>query len=113
MKLLIAGSRSIKDFDLSKHIPPETKFIISGCASGIDSLAEAYADHHRLSKLILRPQYDLYGRSAPLRRNESMVEIADAVLIIWDGVSRGTKYTVEYAKKKNKAVIIVQINENK
>ncbi len=113
MKLLIAGSRSIKDFDLSKHIPTETEFIISGGASGIDSLAEAYADKHRLSKLILRPRYDLYGRSAPLYRNKAMVDLADIVLIIWDGVSSGTKYTVEYAKKKNKTIIIVQTNENK
>lgn len=107
MKLLIAGSRSIKDYDLSKHIPPETELIISGGANGIDAVAENYADKHKISKLILRPRYDLYGRSAPLKRNETMVDLADAVLVVWDGTSRGTKYTIEYAQKKNKEVKLI------
>ena len=61
MKLLIVGSRSITDFDLSPYIPPEVDGIISGGAGGIDSLAEQYADLHRLSKYIIRPRYVLYG----------------------------------------------------
>ena len=55
MKLLIVGSRSIKEFDLSPHISEETEVILSGGAMGIDRLAEEYADKHRLSKIILRP----------------------------------------------------------
>lgn len=110
MKLLIAGSRSIKQFDLAQHIPPETELIISGGANGIDTLAEQYADAHKISKLILRPKYDLYGKAAPIKRNEIMVELADAVLIVWDGVSRGTKHTISCAKKKQKKITIVQLN---
>jgi predicted Rossmann fold nucleotide-binding protein DprA/Smf involved in DNA uptake len=109
MKLLIAGSRSITAFDLSPHIPSTVDTVISGGAGGIDSLAEQYADFHRLSKYIIRPRYDLYGRAAPLRRSEQMVDMADAVLIIWDGRSRGTLYTLEYAKKKGKRVTIVYV----
>ena len=70
MKLLIVGSRSITNFDLSPYISADVDTIISGGAEGVDSLAEQYADLHRLSKHILRPRYDLYGRSAPLKRNE-------------------------------------------
>lgn len=108
MKLLIVGSRGIVDFDLSPHIPKEVDVIISGGADGIDRLAEQYADLHRLSKYILRPRYDLYGRAAPLKRNEQMVAISDAVLIIWDGNSKGTQYTLKYAKKMNKPIMLVQ-----
>ncbi len=109
MKLLIVGSRSIENFDLSDYIPSNTELIISGGARGIDSLAEKYADDFRISKLVLRPQYDLYGRAAPIKRNELMVEMADQVLVVWDGKSRGTKYTVEYAKKKNKVLNVILI----
>jgi predicted Rossmann fold nucleotide-binding protein DprA/Smf involved in DNA uptake len=109
MKLLIVGSRSIKDFDLSPYIPPEVDTVISGGASGIDRIAEQYADLNRLSKHILRPRYDLYGRAAPLLRNKQMVDMADAVLIVWDGCSKGTKYTLEYAKKTNKPITVVKI----
>ena len=108
MKLLIFGSRSITDFDLSPYIAKEVNTIISGGAGGVDRLAEAYADLHRLSKYIMRPRYDLYGRGAPLRRNEQMVDLADAVLIVWDGKSKGTSYTLKYAQKKNKQVLLIQ-----
>ena len=73
MKLLVAGSRSITNFDLSPYISKEVDVIISGGADGIDFLAEQYADLHRISKYIVRPHYNLYGRAAPLKRNEKMV----------------------------------------
>ena len=109
MKLLVVGSRSIIEFDLSPYISANVDTIISGGASGIDCLAEQYADLHRLSKYIIRPRYDLYGRAAPLKRNEEMVDMADAVLIVWDGCSKGAKHTLNYAKKKNKPLTLVQI----
>ena len=109
MKILIAGSRTIDMFDLSPYIPKETTLIISGGAPGIDTLAEKYADEHKISKLILLPQYNLYGKAAPIKRNQTMVDIADTVIIIWDGQSRGTKYTLQYAKKENKNVILITL----
>ena len=109
MKLLIVGSRSITEFDLSPYIPSYIDTVISGGANGIDRLAEQYADLHRLSKYIIRPRYDLYGRTAPLKRNEKMVDMADAVLVIWDGRSKGAQYTVKYAQKSNKPITIIQV----
>ena len=109
MKLLVAGSRGIEEFDLSTYIPQNTDVIITGGAKGIDTIAERYADEHRLSKIIIRPQYNLYGRAAPLKRNEIMIDMADFVLVVWDGVSRGTKYTIDYAVKKNKEMQIIKI----
>ncbi len=109
MKLLIVGSRKITEFDLSPYISDDVDTIISGGASGIDTLAEHYADVHRLSKYIMRPHYELYGRSAPLKRNELMVDMADAVLIIWDGQSKGSHYTAEYSKKSNKPITLVKV----
>lgn len=44
MKLLIAGSRGIENFDLSKYIEKDIDTILSGGAKGIDTLAEEYAD---------------------------------------------------------------------
>ena len=109
MKLLIAGSRSITSFDLSPYVLREVDTVICGGAEGIDALAEQYADLHRLSKYVIRPQYNIYGRAAPIKRNEQMVDMADAVLIVWDGSSTGTKHTLQYAKKANKSLTVVQI----
>ncbi len=109
MKLLIVGSRSISDFDLSAYITDDVDTIISGGADGIDSLAEQYADIHHLSKYILRPRYELYGRAAPLKRNKEMVDMADRVLIIWDGQSKGTQHTLKYTRKINKPTTLIQV----
>ena len=109
MKLLIVGSRNITNFDLSPYISNNVDTIISGGAIGIDTLAEKYADLHRISKYIVRPHYHIYGRAAPLKRNEQMVNIADAVLIVWDGHSKGTQYTIQYAKKIGKPTTVVKI----
>lgn len=109
MKLLIIGSRTIEDIDISPYIPQDVSLIISGGASGVDTLAEKYADKHKISKLIMRPQYNLYKRGAPLKRNEEMIEVADEVLVFWDGKSKGTKYSIDFATKQGKNVNVVNI----
>lgn len=107
MKIMIAGSRSITDFDLTEYIPEDTTLIISGGAKGIDTLAEEYADKHKISKLIMRPDYKKYGKAAPLLRNKKMVELSDIIIVIWDGKSKGTKFTIDYAKAQGKEVNII------
>ena len=92
-------------------MPKDTHLIISGGAKGVDSIAENYADKHNISKLILRPKYNEYGKAAPLRRNEQMIDIADEVLVIWDGFSKGTKYSIEYAKRHNKSLNIINLKK--
>ena len=107
MKLLIVGSRGIEDISLEEYVPEGVKCIISGGANGVDTLAEKYADKHKISKWILRPKYEKYGKAAPLKRNEEMVELCDEVLVIWDGISRGTKHTIDFAQKKNKPTRVI------
>ena len=107
MKLLIAGSRGITDFDLAPYIPDGTDTIISGGAKGIDTLAEQYAEQNGLKKMIIKPEYEKYGRAAPIKRNENMVELANTVLVIWDGKSKGTKSTIDFAKKQNKEITVI------
>ena len=109
MKLLIVGSRTITDFDISSFIPENVDLIITGGADGIDTLAEQYADKMKISKLILRPKYSVYRRNAPLKRNDFMVDICDEILAFWDGLSKGTKHTINYAKKLGKPICIITI----
>lgn len=100
MKVAIVGSRSISGVDISRYIPPDTELIISGGAVGVDTLAEKYADERGIKKLILYPDYELYGKSAPLIRDKLIVDHADLVIAVWDGVSSGTEFTISYAKRR-------------
>lgn len=109
MKLMIAGSRSITDFDIAPYIPADTEVIISGGADGIDTLAEQYADKMKLSKYIMRPDYVRYRKGAPIKRNYEMVDFADMVLIFWDTVSKGTRSTIDYAKKVGKPIEVIEV----
>ena len=111
MKLMIAGSRGIKEFDFTPYVSGEVEMIITGGATGIDAAAECYADEKRISKLILRPDYARFGKGAPLKRNEEMVDMADCVLVIWDGESRGSLYTANYAKRKGKPLTVITVSK--
>ena len=113
MNILIVGSRKIKSFDLEKYIPDGVDLIISGGAVGIDNLAEKYADEHKISKLILRPNYARFGRAAPIIRNRKMVDLADEIIIVWDGKSRGTKQTLDYATKQAKPLRLISLREER
>ena len=101
MKVAVIGSRTVESADLKRYIPPDATVIISGGAVGVDALAEKYADERGLKKLIFYPNYELYGKSAPLIRNKLIVDNADLVIAIWDGESKGTEFTISYAKRRN------------
>jgi predicted Rossmann fold nucleotide-binding protein DprA/Smf involved in DNA uptake len=40
-------------------------------------------------------------------KQNRLVDIADRVLVVWDGVSSGSLFTIEYAQKTGKEIIIV------
>lgn len=103
MKVAVVGSRSL-NVNVGKYIPEETDLIISGGAKGIDTLAEKFADSKGIKKLIIKPNYEKYGRAAPHIRNRDIVNNADLVIALWDGKSKGTMNTVEYAQKCGKKV---------
>jgi predicted Rossmann fold nucleotide-binding protein DprA/Smf involved in DNA uptake len=103
VKIAIVGSRSITADIPEKCIPANTTEIISGGAKGIDTSAREYARTHHIFMTDILPEYDLYGRAAPLIRNDLIISLADKVIIFWDGKSRGTNYIVKKCKETNKA----------
>lgn len=106
MKVAIIGSRSVTALNIGEYLPACTTTIVSGGSRGVDSLAAEYARAHGIELIEFLPDYKRYGRGAPLQRNALIVEACDIVLAFWDGVSRGTKYTINLAKQAGKEVII-------
>ena len=109
MRLAIIGSRSCPPIDIAAYLKYIPDTIVSGGAIGADTYAKEFAISHNLKLIEFLPEYDKYGKSAPLVRNRQIVDNCDAVLAFWDGKSRGTKYTLDYANKMGKPVKIVEI----
>ncbi len=106
MRVAVIGSRGLRVDHLEDYLPENVTEIVSGGARGIDTCAREYALAHGLKLTEFLPEYEKYGRSAPLRRNITIIEHADLVLAFWDGASRGTKYVIDNCKKRNIPVVV-------
>lgn len=112
MRVAIVGSRDYPDLIhvrlYVRHEMHAGDVLISGGARGVDATAEAEAKRRGLDVLSIRPNYDLYGRRAPLVRNEDIVAGCDALVAFWDGKSHGTMHTVNLAKRRGIPIKIVE-----
>ena len=109
MKLAIIGSRTCPPVDIEQYLKYIPDTIVSGGAKGADTYAREFAQKHNLKLIEFLPEYNKYGRTAPLVRNKLIIDECDCVLAFWDGQSRGTKFTLDYAKEKGKPIKIVQV----
>ena len=111
MKIAVIGSRKLTVYNLEDYIPEECDEIVSGGAIGIDRCAAAYARQNGLKLTEFLPEYELYGRFAPIKRNYTIVDHADRVIAFWDGESRGTLSVIKYCEKVGKECKVVLINK--
>ena len=112
MKVAIVGSRGLRIEIPEDVIPPDTTKIVSGAANGIDRMARAFALSHHIQILEVLPDYDKFGKQAPLLRNDAIVHYADYVVAIWDGYSKGTKYVIERCRATGTPVRVLLADRN-
>lgn len=115
-KILITGSRNFKDLERMKEIIAEQiglsgNIVIHGGAMGVDSYAEAVCNIYSISTIVIEP-VNKQIKEYYLHRNAEMIGMCDEVIAIWDGASRGTKFTIDYAKARNKPVKIIKFTES-
>ena len=85
--------------------------IVSGGCKGADISGEKFAEARGFEVVRFLPDWKTYGRAAGIRRNAEMISHISqferpAVIAFWNGESRGTKFTIEQAKKKGIPVYI-------
>jgi len=113
MKLAVVGSRNFNDYPLMKkyldkiHSIEPITLIVSGGALGADTYAECWAEDNKVSRKIFKPEWNKYGKKAGFLRNVTIIENSNKVIAFWDGKSRGTKHSIDLAKKQGKKCKIV------
>ena len=100
-KIAVIGSRKFNDYDLlKKELDQYSPFIL--VSGGVKGLAERYADEKGYEKIIHLPDKKKYHR-----RNQLIVEDADEMIAFCLGESKGTKHSLELARKKGIPVTII------
>lgn len=114
MKLLVTGSRSFNDKEIVEEFfdnyEGNIELIIHGGARGADALAEKYAIKNNINSKVVRPIFP-DKKEYYLHRNAEMVAMCDEVVAFWDGKSRGTMFTMQYAQARTKKVNLVLSKE--
>ena len=106
MRVAIVGSRNIFVDDLEKYVSKADE-IVSGGAVGVDACAASYARRNGMRLTEFLPQYERYGRAAPIVRNKKIVDYADRIVVFWDGRSKGTLSVIRYAQKQKKECRVI------
>ncbi len=111
MKIAVVGSRDITVSNIGIYVS-DGEEIVSGGAVGVDSCAAEYAKKKGLKLTVFLPQYERYGRAAPIVRNKEIVDYADKIIAFWNGSSKGTLSVIKYAKKIGKPCEIIFCEKN-
>lgn len=110
MKVIIAGSRNIKDYKLVVDAIRASGYsiteVVSGCATGVDTLGEQWARANDIPIKEMPADWARHGNSAGPQRNRAMAEYADAAIVVWDGYSRGSRNMIENMIRRKKPYFV-------
>ena len=109
MKTIIAGTRTIHDFNLVRQAIIDSGFNISevvcGEARGVDTLGKNWAHYNNIPVKSFPADWSQYGKSAGYKRNVQMADYAEALIAITTG-SPGTAHMINIAHEKGLKIFI-------
>ena len=112
MKLIIAGSRTFTDYQrLCQVLAPDRHRIaqvITGGARGADQLGYRWAWKHQVRHQLFRAEWERFGKSAGMRRNEQIARVGDILVCFWDSQSRGTRHMIGCMQQLGKPCVIIR-----
>ena len=117
MKLIIAGSRTLQASveelcALLGHFNLMPTEIVSGTAKGIDQCGEVLAKTVGVELKKFPADWDQYGKVAGFKRNSQMAIYSDALLLIWDGESKGSAHMKSAMTGLSKPIYEVVVKPN-
>jgi membrane carboxypeptidase/penicillin-binding protein PbpC len=114
--ILITGSRNITAKEYVFYILDKSikngDAVIQGGAEGVDSFVLEWCQNSTLNINFktVRP-VNPKDKLSYLFRDAEMIGMCDRVIAIWDGKSRGTLFTMNYAKARGIPLTIYNISE--
>lgn len=96
MKTIIAGGRNITNYLHIAYVVSQSGWqseittVVSGGAPGVDALGEQWAKSAGVPVVKFPADWRTYGKAAGPIRNEQMAKYADALILVWDGKSKGS-----------------------
>jgi len=114
MRVIIAGGRDFSNYDYLVDAIEESGYkittVISGHATGADTLGEIYADDNDIPLEVYPADWSKNGKAAGHIRNAQMADVADAAIIMWDGESKGTWNMIKEMKKRGLPIFVRYYN---
>jgi hypothetical protein len=120
MVVIIAGPRDFHDTvtltKAMKEVAWTAEEVVSGCASGVDRMAEEWAESWAIPVRRFPAKWDEHGDAAGPIRNREMAAYAASkggrLLALWDGVSKGTRSMIDEARKLKVPTMIYYISKD-
>ncbi len=115
-RVIIAGGREFNDMVLLRQkcdailkekMLTHDVIIICGLARGADTLGEQYGKERGFGVEYFPANWTL-GKVAGHIRNAQMLDVADAVIVFWDGQSRGSKNMADITKEKGTPLRVIR-----
>ncbi len=113
-KIIVAGGRDIDEYKVVEdaiiefthnHMLEHKIEIVQGGAKGVDENARKYAIINNIQCRQFDADWNTHGKAAGPIRNKQMAEYADALILVWDGNSRGSKNMLKEAREKGIPVL--------
>lgn len=115
MRVIVAGTRSVTEYDIVCWAIWESGFpvdlVVSGCAPGVDSLGIRWALERNIPVLRGPANWAKHRKAAGFIRNQEMAREADALVAVWDGQSRGTAHMIAVMRRLKKPVHVVMTTD--
>ena len=114
MQVVIVGTRDSPELtvdELIQMIPLNLTRQNIGGAEGVDPMSLQAAETLGIPLTEYLPDYETYGRRAPLVRNSQIIAEADLVLAFWDMSSHGTAHTITECIRRRIPVKVIDLKQ--
>lgn len=112
--MIVAGSRTVIDYMAvremllnytKKHPGVKITWITGRASEGPDDMVYHFAKWDIPGNLIeMKADWDEHGKSAGFIRNAEMGDVADELILVWDGRSNGSGHMRDLMRRQGKTI---------